>query len=297
MHEYGSIGFPCRHSALRAGRGISVAAGFLAVALVVSTSGFAAERLQETPTETTGTIDPSHRPQVDLALVQNRQADCVQGSDCEYRITVANMGTVAYAGAINVLGTGNFELADDQSAGADVTCTGAGKAMTCRTKAESLAPGKAVEFSIRLKVPSRINGSVRSCAVLAFPGAEFDDPHRDLIAIVQLALKLKGFYADGPVDGDLGPGTRKAISEFRRKENLIDGGVDGALIGALFGPSGMMSNDANLDNNHACDEVQLPEINVAKKRRNPARQSTSGSFVSSTERSGASNGRTIEGLR
>jgi len=282
---------------MRADRGILVAAGILALALAGSQSGLAAERNQETPTETTGTIDPSNRPQVDLALVQSRQSDCVQGQDCEYRITVANMGTVAYAGAINVLGTANFELADDQNAGADVICTGADKAMTCRTKAESLAPGKAVEFSIRLRVPRRINGSVRSCAVLAFPGAEFEDPHRDLVAIVQLALKLKGLYANGPVDGDLGPGTRKAITQFRKTKELGDGGIDGILIGALFGPSGMMSNDANLDNNHACDEVELPQISIARKRRAPVRQNTAGSFVSSTERSGASNGRTIEGLR
>ena len=282
---------------LSAGRGLAAAAGVLALAVAFPKGGHAAEVLQETATETTGTIEPSSRPQVDLALVQRRQSDCVQGSDCEYRITVANMGTVAYAGAINVLGTANFELADDESADADVICTGADKALTCRTKAASLAPGKAVEFSIRLRVPRRINGLVRSCAVLAFPGAEFEDPHRDLVAIVQLALKLKGHYADGPVDGDLGPGTRKAIKEFRENEELAEGGVDSALIAALFGPAGMMSNDANLDNNHACDEMQLPEVNVARnsKRRKTSEPTVSG-FASATHGSGRRNGHKMEGL-
>ncbi|MGI9415799.1 MAG: peptidoglycan-binding protein [Hyphomicrobiales bacterium] len=273
-------------------------AGALALTIAVPAGGHAAETPQETATETTGTVDASQRPEVDLALQQRRQSDCIQGSDCEYRITIANMGTVAYAGAINVLGTANFELADSERADADVTCTGDGNALTCRTTAPSLPPGKAVEFSIMLRVPQSINGSVRSCAVLAFPGAEFEDPHRDLVAIVQLALKLKGFYADGPVDGDLGPGTRKAIEALREREALPEGGIDGALITALFGPLGLMHNDANLDNNHACDEVELPEVKVAKRsnRRRTARQPSLSGFASATHGTGRRNGHKMEGL-
>ena len=50
---------------------------------------------------------------------------------------------------------------------------------------------------------------------------------------VQRALKRRGYY-NGPIDGDIGPGSRAAIREYQADHGLrVTGRVDGSLIRSL----------------------------------------------------------------
>ena len=55
-----------------------------------------------------------------------------------------------------------------------------------------------------MPVPRWLSGDVEKCALISFSGGEFEDPLQDLVAIVQLALKSRGFYGNGDVDGKVG---------------------------------------------------------------------------------------------
>lgn len=64
-----------------------------------------------------------------------------------------------------------------------------------------------------------------------------EDTHK----AVQEALKAKGFYS-GPVDGSVGPATRKAVLKFRTDKGIARAGrnglkLDPPLVQALFGLS------------------------------------------------------------
>jgi putative chitinase len=53
------------------------------------------------------------------------------------------------------------------------------------------------------------------------------------VVAVQLALQKAGFPGVGAADGDPGPRTMAAITEFRRRGGLPAGGIDAALLKAL----------------------------------------------------------------
>lgn len=197
----------------------------------------------------------------DLALHQERQSTCAQGDRCKYRITVTNNGPETYNGTINVLRTASFlpESVKHSSEQA-VNCSQNLSAVACRAQDVELEAGQSVAFTLSLALPRTAKGQVRHCALVAFPGAEFDDPYRDLVAIIQLALKLRGLYRKGEVDGEMGSDLQTAIQALRNEENLGEGEIDAALIKAMFGPAGLMKSDPNSENDQVCDSFDLPKI-------------------------------------
>jgi putative peptidoglycan binding protein len=57
--------------------------------------------------------------------------------------------------------------------------------------------------------------------------------HRSLEADVQVALSRRGYYR-GPIDGDIGPGSRGAIAAYQRDHGLaVTGNINSALIRSL----------------------------------------------------------------
>lgn len=57
--------------------------------------------------------------------------------------------------------------------------------------------------------------------------------HHSLEFDVQIALSRRGYY-HGPVDGDIGPGTRRAIRAYQYDRGLyVSGTIDGQLIRSL----------------------------------------------------------------
>ncbi len=60
-----------------------------------------------------------------------------------------------------------------------------------------------------------------------------DSAYDDLAVGVQRALARRGFYR-GPIDGDVGPGTRAAIRAFQDNRGLtVTGRIDGSLVRSL----------------------------------------------------------------
>jgi putative chitinase len=53
------------------------------------------------------------------------------------------------------------------------------------------------------------------------------------VVAVQLALQKAGFPGVGAADGDPGPRTMAAVTEFRRRHGLPPGGIDAALLRAM----------------------------------------------------------------
>ena len=101
-----------------------------------------------------------------------------------------------------------------------VNCTQNLSAVACRAPELELEAGQSVAFTLSLSLPRSATGQVRHCALVAFPGAEFDDPYRDLVAIIQLALKLRGHYRNGEIDGEMGSELQDAIQALRKEERL-----------------------------------------------------------------------------
>ena len=58
-------------------------------------------------------------------------------------------------------------------------------------------------------------------------------PAAATVVAIQRALQRLGFTSIGAADGDPGPRTMAAITEFRRRQNLPIGGIDQALLKAL----------------------------------------------------------------
>ena len=67
---------------------------------------------------------------------------------------------------------------------------------------------------------------------LAAPTKPAPSPAATVVA-VQRALQKAGFPGVGAADGDPGPRTMAAITEFRRREGLPTGGIDAVLLKAL----------------------------------------------------------------
>lgn len=60
-----------------------------------------------------------------------------------------------------------------------------------------------------------------------------DDDGDDLAVDVQRALARRGYYR-GPIDGDVGPGTRGAIREYQYRNRLeVTGRIDRSLLRSL----------------------------------------------------------------
>lgn len=247
--------------------GLTLWAGLLTILL--SQPGAAAAIEEQSDVEPTGSIAVGS----DLALRQERQSACVQGDRCKYRITVTNKGPETYSGTINVLRTASFRPDTIKHASEqDVTCTQKLSAVTCRAKGVELSAGQSVAFTLSLAVPPTAAGRVRHCALVAFPGAEFEDPHRDLVAIIQLALKLRGHYRKGDVDGEMSDDLQDAIQALRKEEGLGEGEIDGELITGLFGPAGLMHDDPNAENDQTCDTFELPDNSQALARARALRR-------------------------
>ncbi len=65
------------------------------------------------------------------------------------------------------------------------------------------------------------------------PAPRSDYGARPIEADVQLALRRNGYYA-GPIDGDLGPGTRAAIRDYQYDRRLpVSGRIDTYLLRSL----------------------------------------------------------------
>lgn len=58
-------------------------------------------------------------------------------------------------------------------------------------------------------------------------------PPAATVVAVQRALQKRGYASIGAADGDPGPRTMAAVTEFRRRNNLPVGGIDAALLKAL----------------------------------------------------------------
>ncbi len=210
-------------------------------------------------------------PGHDLSLRQVRSADCTQGKDCEYVITVTNEGANSFTGVLNILRTASYRPTKHE--GADgVVCKRKQRSVVCRTEPLTLTTGQSYAFTLSLAVPRSQGGEVKNCALLSFRGAEFADPYEDLVVIVQLALKSRGLYADGGIDGKSGKKLTKAVDTFRKTEGMPEGGIDTALMKALFGPAGLMADDANPENDYVCDQFELPEPKVVKVNRRVVRR-------------------------
>ena len=207
----------------------------------------------------------------DLAVEQVRQGECVQGKDCAYVITVTNMGPDRFSGMVNVLRTANYEPSKHKSPDG-ISCSRNGSAVACRTPEVKLEAGQSVAFELSLTVPQTQSGEVELCASLSFQGGEFEDPFEDLVAIVQLAMRSRGLYVDGTIDGKIGKKLRAAIDAFRAENGLSEGEIDAALIKALFGPAGLMAEDTAPGNDHVCDRFELAEPAVANTNRRNVRR-------------------------
>jgi hypothetical protein len=73
-----------------------------------------------------------------------------------------------------------------------------------------------------------------STVIVEREGRGYADSRDDLGASVQRALARRGYYR-GPIDGDIGPGSRAAIRDYQADRGLpISGRIDRRLIDSLL---------------------------------------------------------------
>ena len=200
----------------------------------------------------------------DLAVAQTRDAGCAPGGDCSFTITVTNNGPQPYAGTLNLLGASSIRLRSHDLSGPEtVECSHKRSSVACRMNDLSLNAGQSVTLTLALGLPRTAKGEMKACSLLTFSGSELEDPLQDLMTIVQLALKQRGFYKSGEIDGKSGSKLLKAINAFREQESLGEGAIDQNLLLALFGPQGLLINDPNIENDTVCEAFDLPKATVS----------------------------------
>lgn len=110
--------------------------------------------------------------------------------------------------------------------------------LTSPVPAESVAPPSDVP-SLDLSDPEKQNGPTlpdvaeQVPEALALQPPTRIDPTSDLVRQAQIHLRSLGLYG-GPLDGKIGPETKRAIKEFQSAQGLVDTGIlDPALLSVL----------------------------------------------------------------
>jgi uncharacterized repeat protein (TIGR01451 family) len=105
----------------------------------------------------------------DLAIRKTGPAQCQEGVECSYVITIRNLGTSAYIGPLAIEDT-MPEGATLASASPGWNCMPAGNSFSCITNAPALlAPAAAAAIEVNILLPAEIAGpSVRNCAAIGW---------------------------------------------------------------------------------------------------------------------------------
>jgi hypothetical protein len=182
----------------------------------------------------------------DLTVKKEGPDTCEAGQDCPFAITVMNIGTGTFSGALVVHDQVNLPGAEISAATAGWSCA----AGTCVHPAVTLAPGGSVTLIVNVLVPGASRDSeLQQCAELKVP-----EPGDAPVRFVQQMLAAAGIDT-GPPDNQMGRRTRAGIEAFRVIAGLPPGSeIDDELLNAL---RGLMPPEGNTDNNRDCADARI----------------------------------------
>ncbi len=165
-----------------------------------------------------------------LAMSLRFPTHCRSGKRCQMIAVVRNTGTTAYNGTLMVTGeVGGARLGHVNSDRGRTACAGRGRGVVCAASAEGLAPGASVSFTVPASLHTGHRGTANVCFQVASAAMAAVNPH-----LIQFALRNAGFNP-GPVDGQIGPATRRAVAAARDAAGLAPGSdADDALMTSLL---------------------------------------------------------------
>ncbi len=165
-----------------------------------------------------------------LAMSLRFPSHCRSGKRCQMIAVVRNTGTTSYDGTLMLAGqVGGARLGRVDSERGRTACAGRGRGVVCAAAAEGLAPGASVSFTVPAALHTGYGGTANVCFQVASAATAAGNPH-----LVQFALRNAGFNP-GPVDGRIGPATRRAIAAARDAAGLEPGSdADFSLMASLL---------------------------------------------------------------
>ena len=201
----------------------------------------------------------------DLELVKTGPAICDWGVDCDFLITITNVGSRTYEGPIHISDYSDQGHFMGGSPGWDCSNMVGVVPISCRHDTVALAPGDSVFLVLTFRMPIwwgappefDIEG-LNCAAIIWFGGAS--DPVVQIVAM-ELALFHEGYdpgFIDGVYDADM----QAAIDAYRADNGLPPGGIDAELYAALYPGDAGMAGDANPANDTDCHPFILPGENT-----------------------------------
>ncbi len=214
--------------------------------------------------EDTPRTDPGQAVSLSFA----HPAHCRTGRACPMTVRLTNRGTAALTRTLVLQGAfDGMRWTSVRHDANDAVCRGAGAGVVCSLAVNTLQPGETV--SVRIPGGPRRGSRSRGQACWSLASMATATPH-----LVQFALTQAG-YRPGPVDGVVGPATRRALAAARNDAGLLPG--QGSLRDLL---TQLMPNlPARADGLNACGTIKVrrpahrapaPETAHVPEERNPA---------------------------
>ena len=191
---------------------------------------------------------------------------------CEFRIDVHNGGNAPYDGPIVIVDQpGSPRPLAVRASGAGWQCGRLRQGeITCMAQNVRLEPGETTGFALQLRLPGQERaGRWRNCAVSGLP-----QNRRGRVALAQRIMNGLGIDA-GPVDGQPGPRTYRALNQLRARLGLPDSrAFDDALFAALGLP---------VQGPQDCASVDLPAMPKPALQCDPATTRATGGACACTD--------------
>lgn len=189
---------------------------------------------------------PRTDPGQAVSLSFAHPAHCRTGRACPMTVRLTNRGTAALTRTLVLQGAfDGMRWASVRRDADNAVCRGAGAGVVCSLAVNTLQPGETV--SVRIPGGPRRGSRSHGQACWSLASMATATPH-----LVQFALTQAG-YRPGPVDGVVGPATRRALAAARNDAGLLPG--QGSLRDLL---AQLMPNlPARADGLSACGTIKV----------------------------------------
>ncbi|NQZ33380.1 MAG: VWA domain-containing protein [Oceanospirillaceae bacterium] len=161
-----------------------------------------------------GNKSSAKEPKQQLLLSKYGPKRCTAGGVCHFTIEMKNASDKAIEQPITIVDKPNKMFGRVQGASNGWKCQRGSRSYQCVNPTLELAANASTKFALSLSVPKNMSGKVTNCV----RGQGASD-RSDSIMLLQTLL-LKAGHDPRGVDGQLGPGTRKAMAAYAKANGL-----------------------------------------------------------------------------